>query len=446
MRLGGLVPVLFALGALCGDTTPNSTQTAQKDLVLLQPAGPTQPGLAADLNCNGFIEIRPGDDCLDIAERAGADERQVTKWNSPTDPRCRGLRDGHWGCVSVGPNFDKLRLRWRELILETDFPADSEPFAARLASLGRQAARHRDSFAPTTGQLWADLPYMYADVDINPGNKSVPLCCVDPDVAPEDESGPTPAVDTDVDSEDKPGPLPSADSDTNAGDKPRPPSSAVTRTFERLLIMANAWAQRGTGLTGDSGLLAVILEGLDRLQGEVYNDSQTMYGNWWDWKIGIPRALMDLCALLDGHLGADRVAGLVAANDHFVPNSAVASYRGTSTAANRVDLCRSIVFSGIFGSAPARLDVARDALPPVFDLVTSGDGFYADGSFVQHGNVPYTGTYGAEMIKGLAGLIPSRPSSTTAWPWTASRAAPSAAGAGAATTAAATTSWPASCC
>ena len=35
----------------------------------------------------------------------------------------------------------------------------------------------------------------------------------------------------------------------------------------------------------------------------------------------------------------------------------------------------------------------------------SGDGFYADGSFIQHGAVPYAGNYGAVALDNMARLI-----------------------------------------
>ncbi|MGQ4445689.1 polysaccharide lyase 8 family protein, partial [Streptomyces violaceoruber] len=46
-----------------------------------------------------------------------------------------------------------------------------------------------------------------------------------------------------------------------------------------------------------------------------------------------------------------------------------------------------------------------DALSPVFPYVTKGDGLYADGSFVQHTWVAYSGTYGQVMLDGLGRLF-----------------------------------------
>jgi hypothetical protein len=41
----------------------------------------------------------------------------------------------------------------------------------------------------------------------------------------------------------------------------------------------------------------------------------------------------------------------------------------------------------------------------VFTPVTSGDGWYADGSFIFHYNIPYTGSYGQELMENIAILV-----------------------------------------
>ncbi|UXI81008.1 polysaccharide lyase 8 family protein, partial [Streptomyces vinaceusdrappus] len=169
--------------------------------------------------------------------------------------------------------------------------------------------------------------------------------------------------------------------------------------------MTQAYVQQGTGSTGDQALLAGILRGLDHLSATVYNPSTTRYGNWWEWQIGSPRLLMDITAALYDRLGPDRVTAACAAIDHFVPEAMLRDYSGTSTGANRVDLCRSVALRGILGRAPEKIALARDALSPVFPYVTEGDGLYADGSFVQHTWVAYSGTYGQVMLDGLGRLF-----------------------------------------
>ncbi|MFE5890912.1 polysaccharide lyase 8 family protein [Streptomyces sp. NPDC056462] len=251
--------------------------------------------------------------------------------------------------------FTTLRAKWRSLILGEGFSPTSEPFKSRLAELGSTAGQLRSSMAPAAGSLWPDL--VYAD----------------------------PEPDTDQESYGY--------------------SGNMNTSYNRLNTLAQAYSQQGTGLTGNTGLRDAILTGLDHLHSEVYNASQTRYGNWYSWQIGAPQALLDVCVLMYDHLSADRIADYVAAVDHFVPDSAVAQYTGTSTGANRVDLCRVLVLRGIVGAHSAKVALARDALSPVFPYVTSGDGLYTDGSFIQHTTVPYTGSYGSVLLGGLGSLF-----------------------------------------
>ncbi|MFD7443362.1 polysaccharide lyase 8 family protein [Streptomyces sp. NPDC059909] len=251
--------------------------------------------------------------------------------------------------------YDTLRTIWRDLILGTGFSPTAEPFRTKLAELGTAAAGWRDSMAPANGSLWPDL--VFAD----------------------------PEPDTDQESFGY--------------------SAKIVDSYSRLRTMAEAYVRQGTGLTGNSALAADVLTGLDHLYAQVYYENRTRYGNWWSWQIGAPQLLLDTCVLMYDQLSATQIAGYCAAVDHFLPDSAVASYTGTSTGANRVDLCRVLAVRGVVGKSSAKLTLARNALSPVFPYVTSGDGLYADGSFIQHTYVPYTGSYGAVMLGGIGMLM-----------------------------------------
>ncbi|MGC0332641.1 hyaluronate lyase [Streptomyces sp. SAI-170] len=259
------------------------------------------------------------------------------------------------GTAHAADAYDTLRLKWRDLLLGTGYDPTAEPYRSRLAALGATAADLHATMNPVPGSLWPDL--VYAD----------------------------PEPDTD------------SESYTYSGN--------LGTSYNRLRTLAEAYVQPGTGLTADAGLLSDLLTGLDHLHDEAYNAGQTRYGNWYNWQIGIPQALLDISTHLYDHLGATRIANWTAAVDHFVPDSAVASYTGTSTGANRVDLCRVLALRGVIGKTPAKITLARDALSPVFPYVTTGDGLHADGSFIQHTYVPYAGTYGAVMLGGLSLLF-----------------------------------------
>lgn len=239
--------------------------------------------------------------------------------------------------------YDALRLRWLDIALGTGYDPAAEPYAARLAETGTLARGFRATMAPTPTSLWPGHAY--------------------------------------------------------------DPPAGITQSYGRLWTMTQAYVQQGTGSTADQALLADVLRGLDHLSATVYNPATTRYGNWWEWQIGSPRLLMDITAALYDQLTEEQVAAACAAVDHFVPDAMLTDYSGTSTGANRVDLCRSVALRGILGRAPAKIALARDALSPVFPYVTEGDGLYADGSFVQHTWVAYSGTYGQVLLDGLGRLF-----------------------------------------
>ncbi|GAU65615.1 putative lyase [Streptomyces sp. NBRC 110611] len=190
-------------------------------------------------------------------------------------------------------------------------------------------------------------------------------------------------------------------------DCPYDPPSGITQSYSRLWTMAQAYAQPGTGHTGDPGLAEALRAGLGHLEATVYHAGTARYGNWWEWQIGSPRLLLDTMAVLDerGGLPDGLRERCLAAVDHFVPEAMLGDYTGTSTGANRVDLCRVAALRGILGRAPGKIALARDALSPVFPYVVKGDGLYADGSFIQHTRVAYSGTYGYVLLDGLGRLF-----------------------------------------
>lgn len=240
--------------------------------------------------------------------------------------------------------YDALRARWVGFLVGAGYDPSAEPFATKLAQVGAAAGQYRSTMAPGSGWLWPDLPL--GSVSWN-----------------------------------------------------------ITSSFNRLGTMAGAYAMPGTGLTGDTGLSSAVGTGLDHLTANAYKATGSPYDNWWDWEIGSPQALLNVVALVYDRLTATRISSCLAAVDHHVPDSKVASYAGTSTGANRVDICRVLALRGVLGKSSAKLTAARNALSPVFPYVRSGDGFYVDGSFIQHTWLPYTGSYGAALLAGLANLF-----------------------------------------
>lgn len=248
--------------------------------------------------------------------------------------------------------FDVLRTRWAELNTGGSIDLTDPAYADALSKLSTQAQQYLDTMltSPDRTALWADLP-----LSATSGNFSI--------------------------------------------------------SYTRLKTIALARATEG-GAGEAGGLLGAAL---DFLNLQAYNETLKETGNWWFWEIGAPRALLDICVLAYDVLSAEQLTRYVAAVDHFVPdpNRRTNSPSLRETGANRVDKALIVALRGIVGKSADRLSTARDALSDVaesgknsvFTYVTSGDGFYRDGSFVQHGNLAYVGTYGNVALGGVANLI-----------------------------------------
>lgn len=183
-------------------------------------------------------------------------------------------------------------------------------------------------------------------------------------------------------------------------------SSQITSAWSRLKSMALAWATPGQALYGDAALLADIRAGAAWLEENRYNARVAReYDNWWDWEIGAPLQVGDLLILLNGQLTPEELAKYAAAIDRFDGDPRVMIVSTVSTGANRVWKCSGAALRAMAVKDGAKMQLASDALQPVFAYVTSGDGFYQDGSYIQHGRHPYTGGYGNALLSELGDLL-----------------------------------------
>ena len=61
------------------------------------------------------------------------------------------------------------------------------------------------------------------------------------------------------------------------------------------------------------------------------------------------------------------------------------------TMANRADVAYSCIIAGTLQKDYKRIAISVEMLRELFDNVEYGDGFYDDGSFIQHDKYPYIG-------------------------------------------------------
>lgn len=175
-------------------------------------------------------------------------------------------------------------------------------------------------------------------------------------------------------------------------------SGHISGTYGRLRAMALAYSTRGSRLQGNASLLVDITGGLDWAYTHWYNETKSKEDNWYDWEIGAPLPLNDTVVMLYEQLTQAQISDYMRAVNHFTP--AV-----TMTGANRVWKAKVVGISGIISKDANKIAAARDGLSGVFAYATTGDGFYTDGSFIQHTRHSYNGGYGTSLLADLADMM-----------------------------------------
>ncbi|MBE2896063.1 polysaccharide lyase 8 family protein [Pasteurellaceae bacterium HPA106] len=194
-------------------------------------------------------------------------------------------------------------------------------------------------------------------------------------------------------------------------------SPAITKTARGALDLALGWATPGSKYYQNEDVLQDAINALRDFLKLRYHPGQEEYGNWWDWESGASRAVGDMMCLLHDKLPSDVMQAAAAGVNFFVPDpwflrtskaagsDSKAGDKTLATGANRLDLSRAVICVALATQNPERVYHALEGLPETWKLVTEGDGFYKDGSFIQHNTIPYTGSYGDVLISGLAMLF-----------------------------------------
>lgn len=96
--------------------------------------------------------------------------------------------------------------------------------------------------------------------------------------------------------------------------------------------------------------------------------------------------------------------------EHFVPDAGY--FRKTlvnpfkALGGNLVDMGRVKIIEGLLRKDNTIIEKTSHSLKNLFTTATKAKGFYADGSYIDHTNVAYTGAYGNVLIDGLTQLLP----------------------------------------
>ncbi|SHO48412.1 polysaccharide lyase family 8 super-sandwich domain-containing protein [Anaerocolumna xylanovorans] len=191
-------------------------------------------------------------------------------------------------------------------------------------------------------------------------------------------------------------------------------SAAFETAFERIYAMALAYASKGSQYYKNEALKTEIISALEWMYTNVYNENYSvkdkLYGNWWHWQIGMPQNLANTVILMYDVLDKEFINKEVKTLEKFNENPNYAyKVQGWGkmdmTSANLMDTSLVSALKSVIGRESTGISFSKDAVSTVLPYVTSGDGFYEDGSCIQHTNLAYTGGYGATLLKGIEKIL-----------------------------------------
>ncbi len=189
-------------------------------------------------------------------------------------------------------------------------------------------------------------------------------------------------------------------------------SAQLTSSYRRLEDIAKQITNPHSSFYHNEKAVILVKDGIEWLHHNFYNPEKDIeeYANWWDYEIGVPRALCGSLALLRDYYTDQEILNYTNAIEHFVPDSNY--FRKTlinpfpALGGNLVDMGRVKILSALLRKDDKLMEKTITSLNQLFQTVTSGNGFYKDGSYIDHTNLAYTGAYGSVLIDGISQLLP----------------------------------------
>ncbi|MEI1929613.1 polysaccharide lyase 8 family protein [Staphylococcus aureus] len=210
-------------------------------------------------------------------------------------------------------------------------------------------------------------------------------------------------------------------------------SADMTRTYRNIEEIAEAMKHPKTTLNTDQNKNKVK-DALEWLHKNAYgkeptdkvkeltenfkitDSSKKKALNWWDYEIGTPKSLTNTLILLNGDISSDEKKKYTAPIKTFAPDSdKILSSVGQPEQAkggNLVDITKVKLLESIIEEDKDMMKKSIDSFNKVFtyvqDSATDKDrnGFYKDGSYIDHKDVPYTGAYGVVLLEGISQMMP----------------------------------------
>ena len=126
-----------------------------------------------------------------------------------------------------------------------------------------------------------------------------------------------------------------------------------------------------------------------------YNLKLIGQNNWWHWDIGIAQKLVEILVCLKDELSNEQINKYLEPLNKYIP-------KPSKTMANRADIAYSCILAAALQKDFKRIEISIEMIKECFNYVKKGDGFYEDGSFIQHSIYGYNGAYGSYLITAIS--------------------------------------------
>ncbi|MGY3725091.1 Glucan-binding domain-containing protein (YG repeat) [Granulicatella balaenopterae] len=187
-------------------------------------------------------------------------------------------------------------------------------------------------------------------------------------------------------------------------------SSSITKSYRRIQRIAQAVTNEQSAYYMNSDAIKEIRSMMAWMNEHIYNETKSIDGNWWDYEIGSPRALDNTLVLMYPYFSAEEITNYTKPIAKFVPDATMMMMLVNPKRAiggNQIDIGKVKLISNVLVKNEAEVNKAIDAIGSVLTYSNGIEGFFPDGSYIDHTNVAYTGAYGNVLIDGFSQLLPT---------------------------------------
>ena len=180
---------------------------------------------------------------------------------------------------------------------------------------------------------------------------------------------------------------------------------ATQSYYEYVYDLAIGYGMKGSAYYQSEEVLNAIIHCLEYGYNFYYGPSLIeygLYGNWWQWEIGIPMNMIPALIIIEDKLTVEQLTKYLTVFDRYVPYP-------SAKGGNKIWLSRLSILSAALRHDALDLCVnvhyMNDLFDYIDDYIEDEGGFFNDGSFIQHSYYAYTSGYGGNYMGDLPQMM-----------------------------------------